>query len=92
MGSEAKSTPSGITATGAVCGRVSGGFLTARELQAQPNASHFVSGVYCVTPVEMPFGGFKQSGVGKENSRAALDHYSQIKSVYVEMEGVESPF
>ncbi|MDB5506301.1 MAG: betaine-aldehyde dehydrogenase [Devosia sp.] len=38
---------------------------------------------YNVTPVEAPFGGVKQSGVGRENSRAALDHYSQIKSVYV---------
>ncbi|WP_237212580.1 betaine-aldehyde dehydrogenase [Ruegeria lacuscaerulensis] len=47
---------------------------------------------YNAMPVEMPFGGFKQSGVGKENSRAALDHYSQIKSVYVEMGGVESPY
>ncbi|WP_424830661.1 betaine-aldehyde dehydrogenase [Ruegeria sp.] len=47
---------------------------------------------YNAMPVEMPFGGFKQSGVGKENSRAALDHYSQIKSVYVEMGGVEAPY
>ena len=38
---------------------------------------------YNITPVEAPFGGVKQSGVGRENSRAALDHYSQIKSVYV---------
>jgi betaine-aldehyde dehydrogenase len=38
---------------------------------------------YNITPVEAPFGGVKLSGVGRENSRAALDHYSQIKSVYV---------
>jgi betaine-aldehyde dehydrogenase len=38
---------------------------------------------YNLTPVEAPFGGVKLSGVGRENSRAALDHYSQIKSVYV---------
>ncbi|HEY0033180.1 MAG TPA: aldehyde dehydrogenase family protein, partial [Devosia sp.] len=38
---------------------------------------------YNITPVEAPFGGSKLSGVGRENSRAALDHYSQIKSVYV---------
>jgi betaine-aldehyde dehydrogenase len=38
---------------------------------------------YNITPAEAPFGGVKQSGVGRENSRAALDHYSQIKSVYV---------
>lgn len=45
-----------------------------------------------IMPVEMPFGGVKKSGVGRENSRAALDHYSQIKSVYVEMGGVEAPY
>jgi len=47
---------------------------------------------YNVTPVEIPFGGFKQSGIGRENSLAALDHYSQLKSVYVETGKVVSPY
>ncbi|WP_048646086.1 betaine-aldehyde dehydrogenase [Nitratireductor soli] len=47
---------------------------------------------YNLTPVELPFGGFKQSGIGRENARAALAHYSQLKSVYVEMGDVESPY
>jgi len=38
---------------------------------------------YNITPVEAPFGGVKLSGVGRENSRAAIEHYTQIKSVYV---------
>ncbi len=38
-----------------------------------------------IAPVEIPFGAFKQSGLGRENGTAVLDHYSQIKSVYVEM-------
>ncbi len=42
---------------------------------------------YNLTPVEMPFGGVKQSGLGRENGRAALDAYTQVKSVYVEMSG-----
>src|SRR5690606_9323426 len=37
---------------------------------------------YNLAPVEIPFGGFKQSGIGRENALAALDHYSQVKSVY----------
>jgi betaine-aldehyde dehydrogenase len=45
-----------------------------------------------VTPVEIPFGGFKQSGVGRENSLAALAHYSQLKSVYVETGNVAAPY
>jgi betaine-aldehyde dehydrogenase len=47
---------------------------------------------YNLTPIEAPFGGYKRSGIGRENSRAALDHYSQIKSVYVESGDVEAPF
>ncbi|MEI5677636.1 MULTISPECIES: betaine-aldehyde dehydrogenase [unclassified Mesorhizobium] len=47
---------------------------------------------YNLTPVEMPFGGVKQSGIGRENALAALGHYSQIKSVYVETGNVDSPY
>ncbi|TIU75896.1 MAG: aldehyde dehydrogenase family protein, partial [Mesorhizobium sp.] len=45
-----------------------------------------------LTPVEMPFGGVKQSGIGRENSLAALAHYSQLKAVYVETGDVASPY
>jgi betaine-aldehyde dehydrogenase len=47
---------------------------------------------YNVTPIELPFGGFKRSGLGRENGRAALEHYTQLKSVYVAMRDVESPY
>ena len=47
---------------------------------------------YNVTPIEMPFGGYKQSGYGRENGLAAIEHYTQLKSVYVEMGTVESSF
>lgn len=47
---------------------------------------------YNVTPVEVPFGGYKMSGLGRENGRAAIDDYTQLKTVYVEMEGVGKPF
>ncbi|EER08571.1 Betaine aldehyde dehydrogenase, putative [Perkinsus marinus ATCC 50983] len=40
---------------------------------------------YNVTPSELPFGGHKQSGIGLENSVYAIDHYTQIKTVFVEM-------
>jgi betaine-aldehyde dehydrogenase len=32
--------------------------------------------------VSTPFGGFKQSGVGRELGPHALEHYSEVKSVY----------
>ncbi|OWU79448.1 betaine-aldehyde dehydrogenase [Phaeobacter sp. 22II1-1F12B] len=47
---------------------------------------------YNDAPVEAPFGGSKQSGVGRENSAAAIEHYSQLKSVYVRMGDLEAPF
>ena len=47
---------------------------------------------YNDAPVEAPFGGSKLSGVGRENSKAAIAHYSQLKSVYVRMGETEAPF
>ena len=47
---------------------------------------------YNVTPIELPFGGVKMSGLGRENGRAAIEHYTQLKSVYVAMGDVEAPY
>jgi betaine-aldehyde dehydrogenase len=47
---------------------------------------------YNVTPIEMPFGGVKLSGLGRENGRAAVEHYTQLKSVYVAMGDVDAPY
>jgi betaine-aldehyde dehydrogenase len=47
---------------------------------------------YNVTPIEMPFGGYKQSGIGRENSLTTINYYTQVKSVYVEMGDVEAPY
>ena len=47
---------------------------------------------YNVTPIELPFGGFKMSGLGRENGRAAIEHYTQLKSVYVAMCDVDAPY
>jgi acyl-CoA reductase-like NAD-dependent aldehyde dehydrogenase len=37
--------------------------------------------------VSTPFGGFKQSGYGRELGPDALDHYSEVKNVYYATEG-----
>jgi len=47
---------------------------------------------YNITPIEMPFGGNKQSGLGRENGKAAIEHYTQLKSVYVAMEPIDAPY
>jgi betaine-aldehyde dehydrogenase len=47
---------------------------------------------YNITPVEIPFGGAKQSGLGRENGLVTIEHYTQLKSVYVEMGDVACPY
>jgi betaine-aldehyde dehydrogenase len=47
---------------------------------------------YNVTPIELPFGGVKLSGLGRENGRAAIEHYTQLKSVYVAMGDVDANY
>lgn len=47
---------------------------------------------YNISPVELPFGGYKMSGFGRENGEAAIEYYSQLKTVCVEMGNVESVF
>ncbi len=47
---------------------------------------------YNVTPIALPFGGAKRSGLGRENGRAAIEHYTQLKSVYVNLGTIESPY
>jgi len=47
---------------------------------------------YNITPVEVPFGGVKQSGIGRENGLEAFEHYTRVKSVYVELGDLPPPF
>lgn len=47
---------------------------------------------YGPTPMEMPFGGAKESGIGHENGEAAIEHYTQLKSIYVELGDVPCPY
>jgi betaine-aldehyde dehydrogenase len=66
------------------------GVFTADLARAHRMVAGFQAGTcfinaYNLTPVEAPFGGSKQSGVGRENAHAAINYYSQLKSVYVGM-------
>lgn len=40
---------------------------------------------YHVVDTTTPFGGFKMSGQGRENGAAALDHYTEIKTVTIKL-------
>src|SRR5688500_9306956 len=83
----ANDTPFGLAA----------GVMTRDLARAHRTAAALQAGVvwinsYNMTPVAMPFGGSKQSGLGRENGLAALDFYTERKSVYVNLGRVESPY
>jgi betaine-aldehyde dehydrogenase len=44
------------------------------------------------SPAEMPVGGYKQSGIGRENGISTLAHYTRVKSVQVELGSYVSVF
>ena len=44
------------------------------------------------SPAQMPVGGYKQSGIGRENGIQTLLHYTQTKSVQVELGDFQSVF
>ncbi|CTQ33206.1 betaine-aldehyde dehydrogenase [Jannaschia rubra] len=47
---------------------------------------------YNLTPAGMPFGGSKASGIGRENARMAMDHFTEAQTIYVSMGRVEAAF
>ncbi|MEX2693090.1 betaine-aldehyde dehydrogenase [Rhizobium mongolense] len=76
---------------------LSAGVFTADMARAHRVADQLEAGTlwinaYNLAPVEIPFGGSKQSGFGRENSMAALEYYSELKTVYVGMGQVEAPY
>jgi len=44
---------------------------------------------YGTLPVSIPFGGYKQSGLGRENGRATIEHYTQVKTIYANLGSVD---
>lgn len=83
----ANATPFGLSA-GLFTQNITRGHRVADQLQA---GTLWINH-YNLAPVEAPFGGSKMSGVGRENSREAINHYTEVKSVYVGMGKVEAPY
>ncbi|MDQ2094060.1 betaine-aldehyde dehydrogenase [Rhodalgimonas zhirmunskyi] len=80
------------TGFGLAAGVFTNDLTRAHRVSAAFEAGTCYINAYNLTPVEAPFGGVKLSGVGRENSKAAIEHYSQIKTVYVGMNDTEAPF
>lgn len=47
---------------------------------------------YNMFPAGSPFGGYKQSGIGRETHLAALDHYTQKKNILINLKEEPSGF
>ncbi|MEM7431526.1 MAG: betaine-aldehyde dehydrogenase [Pseudomonadota bacterium] len=47
---------------------------------------------YNITPPSVPFGGYKQSGIGRENGLAAIESYTQIKTIYTNLGAVAKTY
>ena len=53
------------------------------------NAGSCYINTFNLAPPEVPFGGYKMSGIGRENGTVAIEHYTQMKTVIVEMNDVD---
>jgi len=97
LGQSAGNGPPLVCVHGSLCdfriwSSVLGPLTRAHRVIAQLQAGTCWINHYNVTPVELPFGGVKMSGLGRENGRAAIEHYTQLKSVYVALGDIEAPY
>jgi len=47
---------------------------------------------YNQIPAGSPFGGYKQSGIGRETHKMILEHYTQVKNLMIDLTGKPSGF
>jgi len=71
---------------------LSAGIWTQDITRAHRFAKKVHAGVVWINTYNMfnaasPFGGYKQSGYGREMGKHALEHYTQVKSVWVDLSG-----
>ncbi len=65
----------------------------AHRVAAKLRAGTVWVNAYRVVAPNMPFGGFGHSGMGRENGVEAINEYTEIKSVFVELSGgTRDPF
>ncbi|WP_293266986.1 betaine-aldehyde dehydrogenase [Neptunomonas sp.] len=80
------------TEYGLAAGVFSTNFARAHRVIARLQAGICWINTWGASPAEMPVGGYKQSGVGRENGIETLNHYTQVKSVFVELGDVDCPY
>ncbi|WP_206741968.1 betaine-aldehyde dehydrogenase [Hyphomonas beringensis] len=76
---------------------LAGGVVTKDLVRAHRVAANIQTGMFWINtyqaqPMQIPFGGYKQSGIGRENGWDVLNEYTQKKSVFVQMKPEDLPF
>ena len=80
----ANATPYGLSA-----GVFSKDFARANRVGNALQAGSVWINDYGTLPASVPFGGYKQSGIGRENGANAIEHYTQVKMIYSSLVPVE---
>ena len=77
---------------GLAAGVVTPDLNTAHRIIHQMQAGICWINTWGESPAEMPVGGYKHSGVGRENGVVTLQNYTQTKSIEVELGEFSSVF
>ncbi len=80
------------TEYGLAAGVVTADLKRAHRVIAQIEAGICWLNTWGESPAQMPVGGYKHSGIGRENGMQTLEHYTQTKSIQVELGAFESVF
>ncbi|NOL50084.1 betaine-aldehyde dehydrogenase [Pelistega europaea] len=80
------------TSYGLAAGVVTPSLQKAHRVIAQLQAGICWINTWGESPAQMPVGGYKQSGIGRENGIQTLMHYTQTKSIQVELGDYQSVF
>ena len=65
--------------------------MRAHRIAAAIEAGSCIINNFNIYPIELPFGGYKHSGLGRENGTTTINYYTQLKTVYVEANDVDCP-
>ncbi len=85
-------TRANATAYGLAAGLVTSDIARAHRVIHRLQAGICWINTWGESPAEMPVGGYKQSGVGRENGVETLERYTQTKSIQVELGAFASVF
>ena len=78
-------TRANATHFGLGAGLITRDLTRAHRVARQLESGNVWVNTYNLLPPGLPFGGIKQSGLGRENCAYSLDAYSEIKTTYIQL-------